>query len=78
MAREIKDVTEIPVRIDGIEAKGLDEQLELVVDRTPRFGHLARSTPELIVERLTKLSKGKKKEVYETILENLTGARSDA
>ncbi|MFQ5833570.1 MAG: hypothetical protein ACE5H4_12760 [Candidatus Thorarchaeota archaeon] len=78
MAREIKDVTEIPVRIDGIEAQGLDEQLELVVDRTPRFGYLARSTPELIVERLTKLSKGKKKEVYQTILENLTGARSDA
>jgi hypothetical protein len=75
MAREIKEVTDTPVRIDGIEAQGLDENLELVVDRTPRFGYLARSTPELIVERLTKLSKGKKREVYERILGNLTGTR---
>ena len=77
LAKEIKDATEVPVRIDGIEAQGLDEDLELVVDRTPRFGHLARSTPELIVERLTKLSKGRKREVYATILENLTGSRGD-
>ncbi|MFW9845913.1 MAG: hypothetical protein ACFFD6_04145 [Candidatus Thorarchaeota archaeon] len=77
LAREIKAVTDVPVRIDGIEAQGLDENLDLVVDRTPRFGYLARSTPELIVERLTKLSKGKKKEVYATILENLTGSRGD-
>ncbi|MFX1331222.1 MAG: helix-hairpin-helix domain-containing protein [Promethearchaeota archaeon] len=77
LAREIKEVTEVPVRIDGIEAQGLDENLELVVDRTPRFGYLARSTPELIVERLTKLSKGRKREVYATILENLTGSRGD-
>jgi len=75
MAREIKEVTDTPVRIDGIEAQGLDDNLELVVDRTPRFGYLARSTPELIVERLTKLSKGKKREVYERILGNLTGTR---
>jgi hypothetical protein len=77
LAKEIKEVTAVPVRIDGIEAQGLDEDLELVVDRTPRFGYLARSTPELIVERLTKLSKGRKKEVYTTILENLTGSRGD-
>ncbi|MGY5853355.1 MAG: DNA mismatch repair protein, partial [Candidatus Thorarchaeota archaeon] len=76
LAREIKEVTEVPVRIDGIEARGLDENLELVVDRTPKFGYLARSTPELIVERLAKLSKGRKKEVYEKILENLERTRS--
>ncbi|MFW9885965.1 MAG: helix-hairpin-helix domain-containing protein [Candidatus Thorarchaeota archaeon] len=77
LAKEIRDATEVPVRIDGIEAQGLDEELELVVDRTPRFGYLARSTPELIVERLTKLSKGRKRDVYATILENLTGSRGD-
>ncbi|MGY5874322.1 MAG: hypothetical protein RTU30_01130 [Candidatus Thorarchaeota archaeon] len=76
LAREIKEVTDVPVRIDGIEARGLDENLELVVDRTPKFGYLARSTPELIVERLAKLSKGHKKEVYEKILENLERTRS--
>lgn len=76
LAREISEVTEVPVRIDGIEARGLDENLELIVDRTPRFGVIARSTPELIVERLSKLAKGRKKEVYEKILENLSRVRS--
>ena len=32
------------LRTDGIEARGLDENLELIVDRTPRRNHLARST----------------------------------
>ncbi|MFX1367806.1 MAG: helix-hairpin-helix domain-containing protein [Promethearchaeota archaeon] len=76
LAKEIADATNIPIRVDGIEARGLDENLELIVDRTPRFGLVARSTPELIVERLTKLAKGKKKEVYEKILENLTHERA--
>ncbi|MBD3405830.1 MAG: hypothetical protein GF411_06835 [Candidatus Lokiarchaeota archaeon] len=75
LAREIREVTKVPVRIDGIEARGLDEDLELIVDRTPRFGHLARSTPELIVERLAKKSRGKKQEVYMKILENLGDSR---
>jgi hypothetical protein len=44
------------VRIDGIEAKGLDENLNLIVDRNPVLGKLARSTPELILERLSRKS----------------------
>ncbi|MFX1484158.1 MAG: hypothetical protein ACFFCP_13335, partial [Promethearchaeota archaeon] len=76
LAREISEVTDIPIRIDGIEAKGLDEELNLIVDRTPRFGVLARSTPELIVERLSKLARSPKKEVYIKILENLTKERT--
>ncbi len=75
LAREIQEVTTVPIRIDGIEARGLDENLDLVVDRTPCFGKLARSTPELIVERLSKLTKGPKKAVYEKILENLNRIR---
>jgi DNA mismatch repair protein MutS2 len=39
-------------RIDGIEAKGLDEQFNLIVDHNPILGKLAHSTPELIVERM--------------------------
>jgi hypothetical protein len=39
-------------RIDGIEAKGLDEKFELIVDHNPVLGRLAHSTPELIVERM--------------------------
>jgi dsDNA-specific endonuclease/ATPase MutS2 len=44
------------MRIDGIEAKGLDENLNLIVDRNPVLGKLARSTPELILERLSRKS----------------------
>jgi hypothetical protein len=76
LTKEIEEVTEVPIRIDGIEARGLDEELNLVVDRTPRFGVLARSTPELIVERLSKLAKSPKKEVYAKILDNLTKERT--
>lgn len=39
-------------RIDGIEAVSLDDALELVVDRNPKIGVLAKSTPQLIVQKL--------------------------
>ena len=39
-------------RIDGIEAKGLDKNFNLIVDHNPVLGRLAHSTPELIVERM--------------------------
>lgn len=51
MAREIREMADFEVPIDGIEAVGLEEG-ELVVDRSPVKDHLARSTPELIVEKL--------------------------
>lgn len=56
------------LRIDGIEAKGLDEHLELIVDRTPKRNCLARSTPELIVRRLVERSSGDAKDVFSDIL----------
>ena len=39
-------------RIDGIEAKGLDEKFNLIINHNPVLGRLAHSTPELIVERM--------------------------
>jgi dsDNA-specific endonuclease/ATPase MutS2 len=51
LAREIRQATATDVAVDGIEATGLEDG-ELVVDRTPVPGRLARSTPELIVEKL--------------------------
>ena len=57
------------LRIDGIEACGLDDDLELIVDRTPRGNHLARSTPELIVRRLVERSEGPAKAVFASILD---------
>ncbi len=63
LAEQILENTKYDIRVDGIEAKGLDAHLNLIVDRTPRYNHLAKSTPELIVERLTRSSDGDKKGV---------------
>ncbi|TKX62065.1 endonuclease MutS2 [Halorubrum sp. ASP1] len=51
LAREIRDAADFAVAVDGIEAAGLVDG-ELRVNRSPKKGHLARSTPELIVEKL--------------------------
>jgi len=60
---------ELPfARVDGIEAKGLDEKLNLIVDRQPAFGRLGRSTPELIVERLARKGRGSEREIFERVL----------
>jgi hypothetical protein len=57
------------LRVDGIEASGLDEDMELVVDRTPKRNHLARSTPELIVKRLVQRSQGNARDLFSDILQ---------
>lgn len=51
LADGIRDATNFEVVVDGIEAVGLIDG-ELRVDRSPKKNHLARSTPELIVEKL--------------------------
>ena len=51
LADQIRAAASFPVPVDGIEATGL-ENGELVVERSPVKGRLARSTPELIVEKL--------------------------
>jgi len=51
LAGEIREMADYDVTVDGIEAVGLvDGALE--VNRSPVKDHLARSTPELIVEKL--------------------------
>jgi hypothetical protein len=57
------------VRVDGIEASGLDDNLNLIVNRQPKFGVIGRSTPELVVERVFRLSRGKRKEILRRILD---------
>ena len=72
LGEELKE--ELPfARVDGIEAKGLDENLNLIVDRQPVFGKLGRSTPELIVERLARKARGGERELYERILSAFRG-----
>ena len=51
LAGEIREAAGFDVAVDGIEALGLEDG-ELVVNRSPVKDHLARSTPELIVEKL--------------------------
>lgn len=67
MASELMNYTSI--RVDGIEARGLDENYNLIVDRTPKMNFLAKSTPELILKRIYENSDEKTKEVYSRILE---------
>lgn len=75
LGKEISGLT--TARVDGIEATGLDENLELLVDRQPVFNKLGKSTPELIVEKLYKRSTGKEKEIYERILEDFGSLKSE-
>jgi len=51
LASEIREAATGEIAVDGIEAVGLEDG-ELRVNRTPVKGTLARSTPELIVEKL--------------------------
>ncbi|TQQ79046.1 MutS-related protein [Halonotius roseus] len=65
LAREIREAAAIDVAVDGIEAVGLVDG-ELEVNRSPVKDQLARSTPELIVEKLADDDDG---EFYESLLE---------
>lgn len=67
MAEQVSQHT--TVRIDGIEARGLDENFNLIVDRSPRMNYRARSTPELILRRLQSKASGPDKKVYDLILQ---------
>ncbi len=77
MAPQVLRHTAAAVRVDGIEATGLDDQHRLVVDRTPRLNHLARSTPELIVRRLANTVKGAERALYESLLERFRQPEAD-
>ncbi len=52
LGRDIATNLPTHTRVDGIVAKGLDENMNLVIDHNPVLGIVAHSTPELIVERL--------------------------
>lgn len=70
MAREILKYSN--VRVDGIEAQGLDRDYNLIVDRTPRINYFAKSTPELILKRMYEKSDGRLKEIYREMLEKFS------
>jgi len=71
LAREIREAADHPIAVDGIEAEGLADG-ELQVERSPVKGRLARSTPELIVEKLADGdgdSDDTEREFYDSLLE---------
>ncbi|SFM48658.1 MutS-related protein [Methanolobus profundi] len=67
LSEQIMENTTCDIRVDGIEASGLDSDLNLIVDRSPRYNYVAKSTPELIVERLSKKTKGKEQAFYDKL-----------
>ncbi|HOT06464.1 MAG: DNA-binding protein MutS2 [Methanosaeta sp. PtaB.Bin039] len=69
LAGEVRRFIKTPVRVDGIEAEGLDSQNNLVVRRSPRYNHLARSTPELILARLVRTTRGRERDFYRRLLD---------
>ncbi|MGB5101129.1 MAG: DNA mismatch repair protein MutS [Methanothrix sp.] len=68
LAEDVRRYVETPVRVDGIEAEGLDENNNLCVCRSPRYNYLAKSTPELILDRLVRSTKGPEQEFYARLL----------
>ncbi|HET7323587.1 MAG TPA: endonuclease MutS2, partial [Halococcus sp.] len=68
LAGEIRDAAAFEVPVDGIEAVGL-ENGKLVVERSPKKDCLARSTPELIVEKLATEDEDENGVFYERLLE---------
>lgn len=68
LAGEIRDQCGFGVTVDGIHAAGLEDG-ELVVERSPVKDHLARSTPELIVEKLAEADGAVGEGFYERLLE---------
>ena len=69
IGNSISEVMGGDIRIDGIEAQGLDENMDLIVDRNPKRNHLARSTPELIVRRLASRTEGPTSEIFTSLLQ---------
>lgn len=71
MAAHILGHVAANVRVDGIEATGLDAENQLIVDRCPKMGVLARSTPELIVQRMVATSQGTRQKLFAALLEHM-------
>ena len=60
------------VRVDGIEAVGLDKNYNLIVDRNPKYYYHAKSTPELVVSKLLATARDEdEKKLYKKLLEKL-------
>ncbi len=71
LADKIMEKANFEIPVDGIEPEGLDEDMNLVVDRSPKRDLLATSTPELVVKKLGSRSNS---EFYDELLEKFDGS----
>lgn len=79
LSREILPHLKTSVRVDGIEAKGIDDQGNLIVNRQPIFNHMGTSTPELIISKLSKKAKSKRlQKVYQDMIRLLEAGTPSA
>ncbi len=69
LQREFNSEQRKSIRIDGIEASGLDENLQLIVDRSPKFNYAAKSTPELILKRLAQSGTSDQRKFFSSLLQ---------
>jgi len=73
LAEQILKIINIPFRIDGIEALGIDNTGKLIVDRNPKFNYFAKSMPFFIIKKLyTQTSDETKKQIYEKMISYFT------
>ena len=76
LARETLPHVKLPIRVDGIEARGLNYHGDLDVDRQPKFNHVGSSTPKLILMKLARETKHEKtKALYNEVLVSLDTQR---
>lgn len=74
ITKELSESQRKNLRIDGIEASGLDDQLNLIIDRNPRINYVAKSTPELILKRLAQMGKKDQQIFFQGLLERFNGS----
>jgi hypothetical protein len=72
ISRELDQRQHNLIRIDGIEASGLDDQLNLIIDRSPRLNYIAKSTPELILKRLANTGQEYQQNFFQLILDRFS------
>ena len=66
------------IRVDGIEAEGLDASGNIIVDRQPMFNHIGSSMPELVIKKLLgRVRNEELRTVYEEIIDALATERAE-
>ncbi len=69
LASQVLKVIKTNIRVDGIEANGIDAEGRLIVDRNPKFNYLAKSMPYYIIKKLQNSSSNPEKtQIYQKMM----------